>query len=95
MVHPRLRTAALPAEMLNKRGKSVEIRIGGAIEPSRIEALPDDTEATRYLRLRTELLASRGGTDAAPRNGARPVAAETPVELIANEIAALPARLPG
>ncbi len=26
MVHPRLRTAALPAEMLNKRGKSVEIQ---------------------------------------------------------------------
>jgi putative hemolysin len=59
MVHPRLRTAALPAEMLNKRGKSVEIRIGGIIEPSRMEALADDVEATRYLQLRTELLARR------------------------------------
>jgi putative hemolysin len=90
MVHPRLRTAALPAEMLNKRGKSVEIRIGGAIEPSRIEVLSDDTEATRYLRLRTELLEGRG-TEGHPRNDARPVADETPVELIANEIASLPA----
>jgi putative hemolysin len=60
MVHPMLRTAALPAEMPNKRGKSVEIRIGGAVEPSRIEALPNDAEATRYFRLRTELLAGRG-----------------------------------
>ncbi len=60
MVHPRLRTAALPVEMLNKRGKSVEIRIGGVIEHARIEALADDAEATRYLRLRTELLARRG-----------------------------------
>jgi len=104
MVHPILRTAALPAEMLNKRGKSVEIRIGGVIEPSRIEALPDDAEATRYLRLRTELLARRGCTEIrsreesrfkiSPHNGrfapVRPVGAEIPVELIANEIAALP-----
>jgi putative hemolysin len=90
MVHPRLRTAALPAEMLNKRGKSVEIRIGGAIEPSRIEAFPDDAEATGYLRLRTELLEGRG-TEGRPRYDSRPVADETPVESIANEIAAVPA----
>jgi len=91
MLHPTLRTAALPAEMLNKRGKSVEIRIGGTIEPSRIEALPDDAKATRYLRLRTELLEGRGGTQFCSPEGWRPLAAETPVEPIANEIAALPA----
>ena len=90
MVHPRLRTAALPVEMLNKRGKSVEIRIGGAIEPSRIDALPDDVEATRYLRLRTELLEGRGETKLCPPEASRPVAMETPVEALANEIAALP-----
>lgn len=60
MVHPRLRTAALPAEMLNKRGKRVEIRIGNPIDRSRMDSFPDDAEATRYLRLRTELLARRG-----------------------------------
>jgi putative hemolysin len=90
MVHPRLRTAALPAEMLNKRGKSVEIRIGGTIEPSRIEALPDDAEAIRYLRLRTELLEGRGEIRFSSPGGSRSLAVETPVELIANEIAALP-----
>jgi putative hemolysin len=89
MVHPILRTAALPAELLNKRGKSVEIRIGGAIEPSRIAALPNDVEATRYLRLRTELMEGRG-TVGRPRHDARPVADETAVQSIANEIAALP-----
>jgi putative hemolysin len=91
MMHPRLRTAALPAEMLNKRGKSVEIRIGGAIEPSRIEALPDDAEATRYLRLRTELLEGRGETPTALFAPVRPVAPETSAAAIADEIAALPA----
>ncbi len=91
MVHPRLRTAALPAEMLNKRGKSVEIRIGGTIEHSRIEAIPDDAEATRYLRLRMELLARRGSTVMElATSGARPVAAEIDRELLVNEIAALP-----
>ncbi|HEX4273895.1 MAG TPA: GNAT family N-acyltransferase [Bryobacteraceae bacterium] len=91
MVHPRLRTAALPVEMLNKRGKQVEIRIGSAIEPARIEALPDEAEATRYLRLRTELLARRGVTSIEPRLRAVPVAPATPSELLASEIESLPA----
>ncbi len=92
MVHPRLRTAALPAEMLNKRGKSVEIRIGGTIDPARIEAIPDDAEATKYLRLRVELLARRGLSavgHASPE--ALAVAEAIPAERLASEIAALPA----
>ncbi len=92
MVHPRLRTAALPAEMLNKRGKSVEIRIGGTIDPARIEAIPDDAEATKYLRLRVELLARRGLKVAGPASAeALPVAEAIPAERLANEIASLPA----
>ena len=60
IVHPRLRTAALPAELLNKRGKSVEVRIGGVIDPAQIDTLPNDESAIQYLRLRTDLLARRG-----------------------------------
>jgi putative hemolysin len=90
MVHPRLRTAALPVEMLNKQGKSVEIRIGGAIDASRIEALPDDAEATRYLRLRTELLEGRGDSQSGLFAPLQPVAPELPVDLLTREIAALP-----
>lgn len=92
MVHPRLRTVALPGELLNKRGKSVEVRIGGIVEPSRIEALPDDAEATRYLRFRTELLARR--SEIAGHAGAlvAPVAEPVPPDLLAAEIDALPPR---
>ena len=97
MVHPRLRTAALPAEMLNKRDKSVEIRIGNPIDAARVQSIADDTEAVNYLRLRTELLGRRPGLEAVPHPGARtatetePVAeAESPAVLAA-EIAALPA----
>jgi len=92
MVHPRLRTAALPAEMLNKRGKSVEIRIGGTIDASRIETIADDADATRYLRLRVELLARRSSDTAERANyDTLPVVACSPVETLADEINALPA----
>ena len=90
IVHPRLRTAALPSEMLNKRGKSVEIRIGGIIEFGRIESLPDDAEATRYLRFRAELLARRGACAGQSGAAVMPVAPGVPADLLAAEIAALP-----
>ncbi|HTA42532.1 MAG TPA: lysophospholipid acyltransferase family protein, partial [Bryobacteraceae bacterium] len=91
MVHPRLRTAALPAEMLNKRGKSVEIRIGSTIDPTRLDAIPDDAEATQYLRLRVELLARRSSINAEQANsGSTPVADPISPESLANEIASLP-----
>ncbi|MES1260397.1 MAG: lysophospholipid acyltransferase family protein [Acidobacteriota bacterium] len=92
MVHPRLRTAALPAELLNKRGRAVEVRIGALIQAARIEALPGDEAAIRYLRLRTDLLARRGLTAIqtvdAPANGAAP----KPAGEIAREVAGLPAQ---
>jgi putative hemolysin len=71
MVHPRLRTAALPAELLNKRGRCVEVRIGAAIDAAHMQAMPDDEAAIQYLRLRTDLLARRGSSESA-------VAAEAP-----------------
>jgi putative hemolysin len=92
MVHPSLRTAALPNEMLNKRDKSIEIRIGGTIDPARIEAIPDDEEAVRYLRLRTELLGRRIETVSFRQQPVTvPVAEALPAELLAEEVASLPA----
>ena len=60
LVHPRLRTAFLLQEFLKQRGKTVEIRIGKPICAQSIQALPDDREATEYLRWRTYLLGLRG-----------------------------------
>ncbi len=91
MVHPRLRTAALPAELLNKRGRSVEVRIGATIDPAQIQAMPDDEAATRYLRLRTDLLARREvhGVMMPPESDSLPQSALP--EAMAREIATLPA----
>lgn len=90
MVHPRLRTAALPVEMLNKRGKRVEVRIGNAIDAASIEAIPDDAEAVAFLRLRTELLARRAleGGVSAPKFAA--IGAAASGDSLAREIAVLP-----
>lgn len=91
MVHPMLRTAALPVEMLNKRGKRVEIRIGGVIEASRVEAIPDDAEAIGYLRVRTELLERRSETTELTAAIAAPIANPVPETGLAEEIGTLPA----
>ena len=90
MVHPRLRTAALPAELLNKRGRSVEVRIGGIIDAARIQALKTDEAAIRYLRLRTDLLARRGPAVTPNEAVASPLAPARPAADLALEIATLP-----
>ena len=64
LVHPSLRTAALPAELLNKRGRLVEVRIGGVVDAAQMQSMPDDDAAIRYLRLRTDLLARRESSEA-------------------------------
>jgi putative hemolysin len=91
MVHPRLRTAALPAELLNKRGKSVEILVGSSIESARLEAMPEDAEAIQYLRLRSELLGRRGEASAIAPTLSTPVAEAIPAGDLEREIDSLPA----
>lgn len=90
MVHPRLRTAALPAELLNKRGRRVEVRIGGVVDAAQIQAMPDDEAAIRYLRLRTDLLARRGCVESPASPVAAPIAQSSSADEMAFEIARLP-----
>jgi putative hemolysin len=48
LIHPSLRTALLPRELLNKRGSVIRVSIGRAISP--------DRAATEYLWHRTHVL---------------------------------------
>jgi putative hemolysin len=90
MVHPRLRTAALPTELLNKRGRVVEVRIGAVIEASQILALPSDEVAIKYLRLRTDLLARRRIATTGCIAPVRSISGNCEGEELAREIAGLP-----
>jgi putative hemolysin len=59
LAHPALRTALLGRELLNKRGRSIEVRIGAPIKAEKLLAIPAPREQTDYLRWRTDLLARR------------------------------------
>jgi hypothetical protein len=59
MVHPRLRTARLPGELLNKRGRTVEVRIGSPIAAADVVDLEPRERAIDYVRARTYVLAHR------------------------------------
>lgn len=58
MIHPNLRTLALPTEMLRMRGRSVRMRIGKPILPKDIAAFTSTDQLARYLRAKTYALGS-------------------------------------
>ena len=96
-IHPSLRTASLPRELLNKRGQRIELRIGRAVSAQTLLRFPDPAEACEYLRCRTYLLApaSRPGFPALrlPKRSTS-IASPTPQSALTREISNLaPERL--
>jgi putative hemolysin len=95
LIHPRLRTAMLGREMLRRRGRPVEARVGSLI-PYKQLGHGDDVELTAYLRSRTYILRVRLPTSEAavqPRATpakVRPVAAGPSPEVLDEEVRALP-----
>ncbi len=59
LLHPRLRTALLPRQLLNKRGRTLMFHVGKPIVPKRTAQFDDDTDLIRYLRFRTFLMSHR------------------------------------
>ena len=53
MVHPFLRTAMLPNELLNKGRKNIQVRVGDVIPFDKLKSLKQDTLIIEYLRFRT------------------------------------------
>jgi putative hemolysin len=91
-LHPKLRTASLPLELLNKRGRSVRVRIGRPVSHATLLTFTDCHEATGYIRCRTYLL---GQPTSEPSRAARhsppPIASPSPQVLVTREIERLPA----
>jgi putative hemolysin len=98
LLHPRLRTAMLPRELLNKRNTCLRFRIGNVVPFARLARYADDAEMMDYLRLRTYILVNRGDPPAVPwrrprRAGRRrvvPVSGPLYPELLAEDVCLLP-----
>lgn len=100
LVHPRIRTALLPRELLNKGRHVIRLRVGRAIPNERMQEFDSDPLLMSYLRQRTYLLGAResglrarwtGFTPLAqrPKAHARVIDAVEP-DLLARDVAALP-----
>src|SRR5262249_17967157 len=68
LVHPSLRTAMLPRELLNKRGTQIEARIGRLVPTEKLVAFETDDALIDYLRRRTYLLSNRPSGTIADEN---------------------------
>jgi len=66
LIHPRLRTALLPLELLNKKGQTIRGSIGRRIAPECLSQLGADRHATQYLWQRTHVLQARKPATARP-----------------------------
>jgi len=61
-VHPALRSARIPTEILNKRNKTIQVRIGNAIPPAEISEFADEEQLGRFLRAKTYALGTEINT---------------------------------
>lgn len=99
LIHPRLRTAMLPRELLNKKDKDIEICIGKTIGYSKLKSFDDDSELVNYLRQRTFMLQNRSSDEEAEslsvslsvsKEKMEPVIEAVPEEEVEQEIYSLP-----
>ena len=97
-LHPRLRTAGLPRQTLNKRGRRIDVRVGRPVAAKALKSFSGERQIIDYLRFRTFLLAGRGNPPAntvvrfpvsLPRKRSVPVGAPSPRELVAAETSCL------
>lgn len=56
LIHPMLRTAKIPSELLNKKNKKIHVRIGKPISINEMNKFDDISRLGRYLRARTYAL---------------------------------------
>jgi putative hemolysin len=82
MVHPTLRTAMLPHELWNKRGRPVSMRIGQPVDQEILTRFENERAATAFVRNRVYSLASQ--TPARRWGFRKPVPPQAPI------IAAIP-----
>ena len=105
LIHPLLRTALLPREMLRKRRLCCPVHIGTPLSWDKLQAFDDDQDLIEYLRLRTYLLKSKAKAAsrralkkkhkeaeraARSKNAPKPIIGAVPAETLKAEVDALP-----
>lgn len=90
LIHPRLRTALLPRELINKQGHILAVRIGTPLPYARLKGYPEAGELTAFLRLRCQALGDQSPQASAVPRPREPVATTVPEALLGAEVAALP-----
>lgn len=74
LLHPMLRMALLPREVLNKSSSEIQVKIGSLIDPHKIAAFSRPADVSAYLRHRT----CRLGTSMGPATRMLPFRFKTP-----------------
>ncbi|HEX9295224.1 MAG TPA: lysophospholipid acyltransferase family protein, partial [Polyangiaceae bacterium] len=102
LLHPRLRTALLPRELLNKRGRRIEARVGALVTQRKLASFDVPSDVVAYLRERTSMLGARsesrpdgtrvarGSTGRLRQVNLQPIAPPVDPARMAREIGALP-----
>lgn len=92
LIHPLLRTAMLPRELVNKGDQRIAVRIGATVPAKQIQAIEGDAALASLLRLHTYGLADHPASKPAqpPKRSPERIAAALPDNLIAAELEALP-----
>jgi putative hemolysin len=100
MVHPNRTATSLLRQFLRQERKGIEVRVGSKITPEAIAVIPNDRDATEYLRWRTSLLSRRRKPDPPwpltwrsrlASKMQEPVAGAADPEHVSEELAHLPA----
>ena len=100
LVHPRLRTALLPHELVNKTGRNVDVYVGKVVPWKALQRLESDQAITDYLRVNTYFLKNRSRKKTRfpsiplpkpPRPQHQDIIAPVDPDLLCRDIAALPA----
>ena len=97
LINPRLRTALLVREMMNKRGHDMSATVGEKIDAKMLCDLGSREKMTQYLRTKTYLVGEKGkqkiflGRSGNPSRHEEPIVAPIDATEIRDEIARLPA----
>jgi putative hemolysin len=89
---PHLRVLAQPRQLLSARNRSVPVKVGNPVSPSRLARCHDDRDRSEYLQFRCYLLAEREREQYLPahaQTAEQPVAEREPVGPMLAEIAKL------